>query len=124
MEKANTHIVIKKEDALKYLTEFEYQNLEQMLCTISKGRSEDGKRPFNSYYICNTDEPYAEVIHGVIIGGEAVKGYKPYREMDNAEIRHISYEECPIKCTGCEALCNEMPVGQCRKNLSQAFDNK
>lgn len=49
---------------------------------------------------------------------------KQYSEMDNTEIRKITYEECPLKCTECEALCNEMPVGQCRKNLSQAFDNK
>lgn len=122
MEKVNTHIVIKREDALKYLTEVEYQNLEQLLSTISKGRSEDGKNPYNNYYICNTDEPYAEVVHGVIMGGEAAKGNKPYREMNNTEIRHISYEECPLKCTGCEALCNEMSVGQCRANLSEKLD--
>lgn len=47
---------------------------------------------------------------------------KQYCEMDNTEIRQISYEECPIKCTGCEALCNEMPVGQCRANLSERLD--
>lgn len=47
-----------------------------------------------------------------------------YREMDNTEIRKISYNECPLKCTGCEVLCDEMPVGQCKKNLSQAFDDK
>lgn len=47
-----------------------------------------------------------------------------YCEMNNTEIRKISYEECPLKCTGCKALCDEMPVGQCRKNLSQAFDNQ
>lgn len=47
-----------------------------------------------------------------------------YCEMNNTEIRKISYEECPLKCTGCKTLCDEMPVGQCRKNLSQAFDNQ
>ena len=51
-----------------------------------------------------------------------LRGDKKYAEMDNTEIRKISYEECPLKCTSCSALCNEMPVGQCRKNLSQAFD--
>lgn len=121
MEKVNTHIVIKREDALKYLTEVEYQTLEQLLCTISKGRNEDGKNPCNHYYICNTDEPYAEAVHGVIIGGESAKE-KSYREMNNTEIRHISYKECPIKCTGCEALCDEMSVGQCRANLSEKYD--
>ena len=49
---------------------------------------------------------------------------KLYEEMSNTEIRKISYEECPLKCTGCEALCNEMPEGQCRANLSEKFDRK
>jgi hypothetical protein len=47
-----------------------------------------------------------------------------YSEMNNTEIRKITYEDCPLKCTGCEALCNEMPVGQCRKNLSEKFDKE
>lgn len=47
-----------------------------------------------------------------------------YSEMSNAEIRKISYENCPLKCTSCSALCDEMPVGQCRKNLSQKFDKE
>lgn len=71
--KENTHIVIKREDVFKYLTEVEQVALENILNTISKARHNDGKTDFNSYYICNTDEPYAEVVHGVIIGGEAVK---------------------------------------------------
>ena len=71
--KENTHIVIKREDVLKYLTEVEQVALENILNIISKERHNDGKPAFNSYYICNTDEPYAEVVYGVIIGGEAVK---------------------------------------------------
>lgn len=47
---------------------------------------------------------------------------KKYKGMNNIEIRKITYEECPLKCTGSEALCEEMPVGQCRDNLSQKFD--
>lgn len=73
MKKENTHIVIKREDALKYLTEVEYQTLEEFMNTIIRGRAKDHKKPINNYYICNTDEPYAEVVHGVIIGGEATK---------------------------------------------------
>lgn len=76
MEKVNTHIVIKKEDVLKYLEEPEQIALENMLLKISEGRAGDKKRPVNNYYICNTDEPYAEVVHGVIAGGEAGKGEK------------------------------------------------
>lgn len=73
MDKNYTHIVIKKEDVLKYLTEVEYQSLENILVTISRGRTEDNKKPINDYYICNKDEPYAEMVHGVIIGGEYQK---------------------------------------------------
>ena len=47
-----------------------------------------------------------------------------YSEMDNTEIRKITYEKCPIKCTSCSALCDEMPVGQCRKNLSEKLDKE
>ena len=73
MDKVNTHIIIKREDALKYLTEVEYKALEEMQNAIIRGRAKDHKKPINNYYICNMDEPYAEVVHGVIIGGEAVK---------------------------------------------------
>ena len=73
MKKENTHIVIKREDALKYLTEVEYQTLEEFMNIIIRGRAKDHKKPINNYYICNTDEPYAELVHGVIIGGETTK---------------------------------------------------
>lgn len=56
--------------------------------------------------------------------GETEQNYKKYGDMSNTEIRKITYEECPIKCTGCEALCDEMSVGQCRKNLSYKLDNR
>lgn len=71
--KQNTHIVIKREDALKYLTEIEYTSLQFMLNKIAGRREKDNKKPVNNYYVCNIDEPYAEVVHGVIMGGEAVK---------------------------------------------------
>ena len=45
-----------------------------------------------------------------------------YSEMDNTEIRKITYDTCPIKCTSCRDLCDEMSVGQCRKNLSEKLD--
>lgn len=47
-----------------------------------------------------------------------------FSEMNNTEIRKISYEECPLKCTSCKELCEEMPVGQCRRNLSEKLDDK
>ena len=49
---------------------------------------------------------------------------KRYSEMNNSEIKKITYETCPIKCTSCNALCNEMSVEQCRKNLSEKLDKK
>ena len=80
MDKVNTHIVIKREDALKYLTEVEYQTLEEFLNTISIGRAKDDKKPMNNYYVCNVDEPYAELVKGIIIGGEYAK-----KHADNLE---------------------------------------
>lgn len=58
---------------IKYLTEVEQKSLEVIMNTISEGRAEDGKKPNNKYYICNVDEPYAEMVRGVIIGGEYAK---------------------------------------------------
>ena len=72
-EKVDKHIVIKKEDIFKYLEEPEQIALDEMLNKIVHGRAKDLKSPVNHYYVCNTDEPYAEVVRGVIIGGEAVK---------------------------------------------------
>ena len=77
--KENTHIVIKREDALKYLEEPEYQTLEEFLCKIIRGRAKDNKKPCNSYYIVNHDEPYAEMVKGVILGGEYAKD-APYQK--------------------------------------------
>lgn len=73
MEKVDTHIVIKREDALKYLTEVEYQTLEILQNKISKGRAEDNKKPNNTYYVCNTDEPYAQDVKSAILRGESIK---------------------------------------------------
>lgn len=56
--KTNTHIVIKREDILKYLTDNQIRYLDAVLNTIADGRKKDGKKTDNSYYICNTDEPY------------------------------------------------------------------
>ena len=68
--KTNTHTVIKNEDILKYLTAEEKRQLVHILVNISSGRRADGKNPENTYYICNTDEPYADKVLDVIIRGE------------------------------------------------------
>ena len=72
-QKNDTHIVIKREDVLKYLDEPAQVSLESILSVISKGRMADHKNPINRYYVVNQDEPYAELVHGIIIGGEAAK---------------------------------------------------
>ena len=74
MDKYNTHIVIKREDVYKYCTEVEAQALETILRNISKGRALDGKKAFNEYYLCNVDEPYADIVKCFILDGEAAKG--------------------------------------------------
>lgn len=42
--------------------------------------------------------------------------------MTNAEIASISYEDCPIKCVGCESMCDAVTIKQCRENLSARMD--
>ena len=68
--KTNTHIVIKKED-LKYLTANQIKYLDAVLNAVADGRKKDGKKPNNSYYICNTDEPYADEVLEVILKAES-----------------------------------------------------
>ena len=65
--KTNTHIVIKREDIFKYLTGNQIGYLDEILNVIADGRKKDGKKPDNSYYICNTDEPYADEVLRVIL---------------------------------------------------------
>lgn len=69
--KTNTHIVIKREDILKYLTDNQIKYLDTVLNTIADGRKKDGKKTDNSYYICNTDESYADEVLGVILKAES-----------------------------------------------------
>lgn len=68
--KTNTHIVIKREDILKYLTDNQIKYLDAVLNTIADGRKKDGKTE-NSYYICNTDEPYANEVLEIILKAES-----------------------------------------------------
>ena len=43
--KENTHIVIKREDILKYLKDAQIKYLDSILNVIASGRKRDGKRP-------------------------------------------------------------------------------
>lgn len=69
--KKNTHTVLKNEDIDKYLNTEQTNNLVDILQTIARGRDKDGKKMFNEYYVCNTDEPYADKVLNVILRGEA-----------------------------------------------------
>jgi len=62
----NTHLVIKMEDAEKYLTGLEFGILEDICKKIETGRLQDGKKIGNEYYICNKDELYANEIYSII----------------------------------------------------------
>ena len=73
MEKKNMYIVIKIDDAKKYLSQEEIHALVNILGKISNGRMDYNKHPDNTYYVCNTNEPYADAVHKVILGGEALK---------------------------------------------------
>jgi hypothetical protein len=65
--------VIKTSDALKYLTKSELTKLGVLFAKIDAGRKADGKS-INNYYVCNTDEPYAQKIIQTILDGEDAKG--------------------------------------------------
>lgn len=71
--KTDTFIVIKKEDAMNYLSGTEQAYLARMLHTIAASRLDTGKRPVNSYYVCNVDEPYSVNVRNMILSGEAMK---------------------------------------------------
>ena len=73
MQKSNTHVVLKKEDIDKYLSEENKISFGLILERISVAREQDGKKAINNYYICNTDEPYADKVLQTIIDGEKSK---------------------------------------------------
>ena len=59
----NKFVVIKREDARKYLTPLQCGVLGLALGSIEDGRTKDGRKSDNEYLVINTDEPYApEVI--------------------------------------------------------------
>ena len=64
-------IVIKKADAERYLTDEEFKVLRNLQKKILTGRMSDGKMQNNTYYVVNTDEPYAMQVRDLILrGGE------------------------------------------------------
>lgn len=69
----NTHLVVKMDDIRRYLSTDQLYALDGIVRSIESGRMEDGKNPSNTYYICNTDEPYAKDVENIILEGEKEK---------------------------------------------------
>ena len=63
-------IVLKKNDAERYLTDEEFKVLRNLQKKILTGRMSDGKMQNNTYYVVNTDEPYAMQVRDLILRGE------------------------------------------------------
>jgi hypothetical protein len=66
------YLVLKWEDINKYLTDEEYGTLSNYLDKISAGRVLLGKKE-NSYVVVNEDEPYTNIVWGLIELGEFLK---------------------------------------------------
>ena len=114
MKKENTHVVIKREDILKYLKEPEQIVLEKMCNKIIRGREKDHKNPNNEYYVVNKDEPYAEVVYGIIIGGEAVKEQSVFVKNE----RFVTSDE---DCADC--LCRVCARNSCNDSYNSKLEN-
>ena len=63
-------IVIKKADAERYLTNEEFKMLRNLQKKILTGRMSGGKMQNNTYYVVNTDEPYAKQVRDLILKGQ------------------------------------------------------
>lgn len=72
VEKTDTHIVFKIEDAKKYLPQEYRADLEVILQLIHNGRLADGKKS-SAYYVVKKSEPYAQQVYEAIKEGELEK---------------------------------------------------
>ncbi|UUV25960.1 MULTISPECIES: hypothetical protein [Lysinibacillus] len=68
--KERRYTIINERDVEKYLSISERQDLaivlDRILGNIEDGREKDGKKPYNSYIVINTDEPYINEIINVM----------------------------------------------------------
>lgn len=67
-EKKNMYVVLKVSDVKTYLSSEDCRILDGFLAKIEKGREAAGKNPYNEYYVCNVDEPYAADVNAIISG--------------------------------------------------------
>ncbi len=100
--KKGSHTVIKNDDIFDNLSLSEREILRILLDKIENGRKAAGKK-FNEYYVCNTDEPYANEVLQLILGGEKLKNECPeagetldWEDASNHLYVMIeAYQECP-----------------------------
>lgn len=71
--KTDTHTVLKHDDVNHALTAPEVDQLDALLMKVVNYRKSLGKNPRPTYYVVNTDEPYADLIIQVIMFGESNK---------------------------------------------------
>lgn len=73
------YLIIKIDDAVKYLDSDDKIHLTNCLLKIEEGRRKDGKKAFNDYLVINTDESYATEVaeimkkHGHYTPGGEIK---------------------------------------------------
>lgn len=60
------YTVINEKDIAKYGDKHEIAKMDyaidRVLMDVERGRKEEGKKPFNTYIVINTDEPYIKEI--------------------------------------------------------------
>lgn len=71
--KENKYFVLKLDDLAEYTTQEERLFLDKVAVQIAEGRRRAKREPYNSYIVCNQDEPYAEDVWRVILSGEDAK---------------------------------------------------
>lgn len=69
----STHLVLKVSDLEDTLNELEEKVLADILRKVRAYREMMGKNGDPTYYVCNTDEPYAEEVERTILEGERSK---------------------------------------------------
>jgi len=80
--KYNTHIVIKRDDVGRYLSQVEQQILNLLETKIYESKLVD-RKVLNRYLVVNTDEPYSEAVLDLILDGEAAKKAKVTMNLAN-----------------------------------------
>lgn len=68
--KEQKYAVIKLADLVKYNSKFDLAEvaplIDSLLGNVEAGRENEGKKPFNSYVVINTDEPYINEVVAIL----------------------------------------------------------